>query len=357
MMIKYHEDNNADESSYRQCKDQLTLAVARPLTWLRTTTSSKPSFTCLIRRDVRPCDIQQGPLGDCWFISAISAAVCANRISLLAKLFSPTAFAQINESCAICCRLCKDGAWQWILTDDRFPAQIDEFGRQIICCSRGRRGQLFVSVLEKVLARMCGGYPNIVSGRCAEGLILVSGSSACQSIPLDGVNMSSSAVFNVLLQAFNQRALICAMCANSRVAETEFHKRDLVSNHAYAVKGCKRKGKLIELINPWKPSEVKSLTLCDFMRFFDSVDICYVRDRWARTQRFDGVFGQTAFMITVNEIERKTNQPLVMDLCLHRVLGRSRHRDDGESLMILITTETEFFMKSDKANSKQCGIW
>lgn len=71
----------------------------------------------LFVNDVDPCDIYQGYLGDCYFLSGL--AVLAEKPDMIKRLFEYT---EVNEKGAYCVWLCHDGAWECFLIDDLIPS-------------------------------------------------------------------------------------------------------------------------------------------------------------------------------------------------------------------------------------------
>ena len=61
-------------------------------------------------------DIQQGHLGDCYFLSCLS--VLADHPGMVERLIlTPT----VNSGGVFAARFCKHGAWHDVLIDDHFP--------------------------------------------------------------------------------------------------------------------------------------------------------------------------------------------------------------------------------------------
>lgn len=64
-----------------------------------------------------PGDVQQGALGDCWFIGALS--VLATHPQLLERLFVSTEY--LNECGFVTCQFFKNGNWEQVIVDTRLP--------------------------------------------------------------------------------------------------------------------------------------------------------------------------------------------------------------------------------------------
>ena len=88
-------------------------------------------------------DIQQGALGDCYFLSAL--AVVATRLDIINKIFVSKETSNIG---AYQVRLCKDGNWQIITVDSLFP--ITKNGP--LAYANGARCQLWPAILVKAFA-------------------------------------------------------------------------------------------------------------------------------------------------------------------------------------------------------------
>ncbi|CAE8595441.1 unnamed protein product, partial [Polarella glacialis] len=123
----------------------------------------------------RPSDLQQGGVGDCWFMSAL--AVVAERHDLMAKLL-PNLNAGGESGCQEV-RLFLDGRWTSVLVDDHLPTTTRQkrptpdgsglvFGR---CAER----QLWVSLIEKAYAKAHGSYNSISGGVISEALLDLTG--------------------------------------------------------------------------------------------------------------------------------------------------------------------------------------
>ena len=65
---------------------------------------------------VDPSDISQGMLGDCYFLSAISAI--AEKENRIRRIFLQR---NVTKSGAYCVALCLNGMWEEVVVDDFFP--------------------------------------------------------------------------------------------------------------------------------------------------------------------------------------------------------------------------------------------
>eukprot|EP00759_Apiculatamorpha_spiralis_P047784 PhF_6_TR43347/c0_g1_i1/m.66361/K08582/CAPN15; calpain-15 len=160
----YREFEAADAGS---CKSVATWS--RPQEYLQ----GKEQPT-LIKGKAEPNDIDQGSLGDCWFLCSIaSVAEYEDRVKAIFRHpHGPEQQAKEEAIGAYHVRLNKHGWYQDVIVDSYLPVSGNG---PVFARNREERGELWVSLLEKAYAKVHGSYASIVGGDALEGLADLTG--------------------------------------------------------------------------------------------------------------------------------------------------------------------------------------
>ena len=291
----------------------------------------------LFRGDPSADDIQQGALGDCYFLSAL--AVVATRQDILNKIFVSK---ETNSIGAYQVRLCKDGSWKIITVDSLFP--VTRGGA--LAYASGARNQLWPAVLEKAFAKIYGSYAAIESGTCIEALQILTGAPCFRAVfdnrdVKEGSKAESTSSFVKeydgnkciatvdelwveLDSCFSAGFLMAASCGHSGIDPSVYKNVGLQGSHAYSIISVNllrlpnnRLERLVQLRNPWgrqswngrwsdsssewtKTAQLAAdyygggnafgvffMSISDFFKYFHAVDICHVRSEktaWAEVR-------------------------------------------------------------------------
>ncbi|XP_078056899.1 calpain-5 [Mustelus asterias] len=219
-------------------------------------------------------DLNQGSLGNCWFVAACSCL--ATERSLWQKVIpnhkeqewdpkQPESYTGIFHF-----RFCRFGSWLDVVIDDRLPT-IN--GRLIFCHSDDSR-EFWCSLLEKAYAKLNGCYEALDGGNTADALVDFTGGIS-EPVALDKENYSSDLeqrkrLFQNLLKAHSRSSLISCSIRPEQGDQLEAQMGcGLVKGHAYGVTDVrkvrigegllsyfnKEKLYMIRMRNPWGSTE------------------------------------------------------------------------------------------------------
>ena len=261
----------------------------------------------------RPADVQQGGVGDCWFMSAL--AVVAERHDLMSKLLP-----NLNSGAESGChevRLFLDGRWTSLLVDDQLPTTAKQRRPTAdgsgLAFGRCARRQLWVSLIEKAYAKAHGAYRFISGGETSEALLELTGA------PTEVVQFRDPGFDPDLFWARLVSLLQAGCPIGCGTGAETLEELGLVGQHAYSVletdsapclaRGFAMEERRVKVRNPWgewtrreqdellaqlgaavMPDEGSFwMNYGDFIRGFAVADICYARDGW-HARSFDAEF-------------------------------------------------------------------
>lgn len=208
----------------------------------------------LFRGAPRAEDVQQGELGDCWLISALSALAefqggCYVRALLPGQ-------ERMSPCGAYLVRLCLGGRWRSVLVDDRLPCmegRESSFYTQLAYCETHRQ-QLWASIIEKGLAKACGSYGALQKGQAREALSILTG-WPCTMVCFDRPDFDAGILWATLLSA--KQAGFLMACGTYRVRSPS-----LQPYHIYALLdlfdvtvGAGENVKILKIRNPHAKSK------------------------------------------------------------------------------------------------------
>ena len=105
-------------------------------------------------------DINQGSLGNCYFLSALAAL--AQYPNMIRRIFKTE---EVNEFGQYAVNLCINGEFQMVEIDDFFPCWKGNQGNFSSAFSKPRNNNLlWVLILEKAWAKVNGSYDLTVGG-------------------------------------------------------------------------------------------------------------------------------------------------------------------------------------------------
>jgi calpain len=121
----------------------------------------------MIKDGIRPGDVKQGSLGDCWFLGA--CMVLASRPELLRNLIVHDG---IEQGFAVF-QFFKNGAWTPVFIDTRIPYNKDT--KMPIYARCADPNEYWVPLIEKAFAKLHGSYEALDGGSLSQGMVDLTG--------------------------------------------------------------------------------------------------------------------------------------------------------------------------------------
>ncbi|KAK8393984.1 hypothetical protein O3P69_006289 [Scylla paramamosain] len=232
--------------------DEGSLGCSRDVLWKRPPElREEPRFLV----DADRFSAVQGDLGDCWFVSALTA-VTLNPELLVRVVPRDQGFSHPYAG-IFHFRFWQGGEWVEVVVDDRLPVTV--LGQ--LCFSRSSNpAEFWSALLEKAYAKLHGSYSALDAGKCFEATEDLTGGVterfllADEELPTD--------LFSIMVRASQRGSLLTCCVPSAKKSGTDQTETGLISSHSYCVTGVRRwKVKvpsrwksyveLVRLRNPW----------------------------------------------------------------------------------------------------------
>ncbi|XP_046332983.2 calpain-A-like isoform X2 [Haliotis rufescens] len=202
-------------------------------------------------------DVQQKHFGTCWFLSML--ANLADKPRLLKKVINAESYKPRTDGIC-CCKLWKFGEWEDIYIDDYLPLYRVKGGLQFYgAMSWTDSDELWVSFLEKALAKMYGSYCVVDEGGLPSEAYLALTGGVSETVLITDYISNPRSLFRRLDKALKTRAMV-----TSCILEEYSGDRGLIGAHAYSLNQTatvtRFNGKVVRLIrirNPHGTNEWK----------------------------------------------------------------------------------------------------
>lgn len=274
-----------------------------------------PDHPIKVFSDISPNDIHQGGLGDCYFLSTLSAM--AEHPKRIERLFETSEY---EPSGCYKVKIMDMGVWKDYVVDDYFPCKPD--GTIAFSGPKQEKGttELWVILLEKAWAKRFGCYADIEAGFTTECLTDLTG-APCELLTNDQPDL-----WDKIFRANQLDYIITASSGGSEEGQDLVNSLGLVGLHAYAVidaqtvETASGPANLLMIRNPWgedaegtgepssewqgdwsdhsskwtpaiqeqlkwQPKDDGTFWMCveDFRTYFTEVTICMVHDNFDQT--------------------------------------------------------------------------
>ena len=234
-------DNNF-ELNYTTCGTQ----ELTPMSFLRPfEIVDKPRF---IVNKLEPGDIDQGCLGNCWFLSALSAV---SRFPALVKNMIPPSqsFDKTKYTGKFVFKFCVYGEWKEIEIDDRLPVFANT-KKRIYSSNTQEPCEFWVSLFEKAYAKLHGSYKSLDGGIPTVALYDLTGGL------IETVNLhilSYKKIREILISCIKNNSIVNSAIYSKEYSGESIESNGLVAGHAYSIL------KLIDIKPKNLTNEIKTL--------------------------------------------------------------------------------------------------
>ncbi|XP_063340760.1 calpain-11-like [Pelmatolapia mariae] len=197
-------------------------------------------------------DFGQGEVGNCWFLSAISALTFQEN--LMAQVV-PTDQCFEGYAGIFHFRFCRFGKWVDVVIDDNLPT----INKRLLSVSSKCGNEFWAPLLEKAYAKLCGSYADMHAGFPSEACKDFTG-GVNQTYKLKEMNSAGHGdLWLTLNRATQCQSLICCWTYHKEGALVS--DTGLVNGHAYSVTDVTEvelngsKVRLVRVMNPWGKRE------------------------------------------------------------------------------------------------------
>lgn len=225
--------------------------------------------------EIDPNDVEQGALGDCYFVAQLAAQAKTNpgRIKDLIKDNG-------NNTFTVTLHL-KDPAnpYKRVATPIVVDAQFPQKDGGVAYAKPGDRGatgpELWVMLIEKAFAKHSGSYELIRGSKTRDGDVfaMMSGAnSGSISLGLGAdllLQRLSAALANGQAVSFGAKSKNTA----DEALQNEAKSAGVVLNHAYSLLGVDAKARTVDLRNPWGVRHLMGFSVDNLKKFYDSCDV------------------------------------------------------------------------------------
>ncbi|XP_022086070.1 calpain-B-like isoform X2 [Acanthaster planci] len=201
-------------------------------------------------------DIEQGQLGDCWFLAALASL---SLDDYLLKKVCPEDDQDFGRNYCGAFRFYfwQYGKWQEVVVDDRLPT----YNGQLVFVHSSEKNEFWSALLEKAYAKLHSSYEALKGGNTLEAMEdFTGGFSESHDLKKAPKNL-----FKIMFDAYNHDSQMgCSIDANPNEIEAKLDN-GLIKGHAYTITDVRRVAipgygstkpvRLIRIRNPWGQKE------------------------------------------------------------------------------------------------------
>ena len=341
------------------------------LIWKRASEIFKNGNYQVFLDKIEAADIIQGKLGNCYFLSSLASLATYELLVSKLYLFQNKS----NEGVyGVYMRLA--GVWKLILIDDFFPC--NQYKKLAFTSSNGP--ELWVVLLEKAWAKICGNYAMTIAGLSSEVLnCLTNGYTESISFSDKAPIEHKEQIWKKIKDGIDKKFILTS---GTGAQPEEFYQTvGLEQGHAYSVISAAEiedAGKIVKLLqirNPWgesewsgdwsdnstrwKPNTKKQLNVVeqddgvfwmafeDFIKYFTNISICKIYTDYVYSFKKYNKIEANKMNITTLEIDTETHIFIEMNQRNKRFITKSGKYLKNQTLMhLMLLDENNNYIES-----------
>ncbi len=171
-------------------------------------------------REVNRFDINQGEIGNCWFLAAL--ANLAENKAIFDLVVPPNQEFTQGYAGAFRFRFWRFGEWTEVVIDDRLPTRSGE----LIYIRSREKNEFWSALLEKAYAKLHGSYRALEGGLTIEAAVDFTGGIP-ELIDLTTTTMSQLEIFHLMKKSYDRGAFLgCAL--GVRLFTIKYHNNNMM---------------------------------------------------------------------------------------------------------------------------------
>jgi calpain len=199
-------------------------------------------------------DVDQGKLGDCWLVTAVSCLATAGQEKWFNMCIPSNQDFENDYAGIFRFRFWDYGKWIEVVVDDRLPTHN---GKLFYGQNKTQTNEFWFPLFEKAYAKKQGSYDILAGGRTTDALVDFTGGIS-EKISMDEIEANLYVTFEKMLAKGSM--ITCSIMVPKEDVE-HVRSTGLVAKHAYAINGVTQVEygdgtvNLVRLRNPWGHTE------------------------------------------------------------------------------------------------------
>ncbi|XP_074654273.1 calpain-B-like isoform X2 [Tubulanus polymorphus] len=228
-----------------------------------------------INHSVSRFDLDQGELGDCWFVSATSLFAMSQPAMFERVVPKDQTFERGKYAGIFRFNFWRFGKWTEVVVDDRLPTKN---GRLIYCQNTNQPNEMWGPLIEKAYAKIHGSYQAINGGFIQDALVDFTGGLS-EVINMKDKSKLPENMDSLLMKTLRMNSMLGSSIAKASltVPGEVLLPNGLYAGHAYSITGMAtvtdnagERTRLIRCRNPWGRGEYKG-AFSDSSTAWDSI--------------------------------------------------------------------------------------